>query len=162
MQYERQEVPHKLLVGITARTSFAKETNPLTSEITKLVTRYLNEETANKIPNRKSPGVGICAYTDYTNEYLGEYTYFIGEEVTEVDELPEGISMLEIPAGTYLKLTTDSGAMPFVIINAWQKIWQLFQGGDQGKRRYQIDFEVYDKRAKDPQSTIVDLFVGVE
>jgi len=69
--------------------------------------------------------------------------------------------LLEIPAGTYLKLTTDAGAIPFIIINAWQKIWQLFQNDNYGKRLYKVDFEVYDERAKNPQDAIVDLYVGV-
>lgn len=162
MHYERQHVSPKLLVGITTQTNLTKETNPLTSEIGKIVNRYMAEQIAQKIPHRKNPGVGICAYTDYTDEYKGDYTYFIGEEVTEVGELPDGMSLLEIPAGTYLKLTTDSGVIPFIIINAWQNIWQIFQGSNHGKRLYKVDFEVYDDRVKNPQSAIVDLYVGVE
>lgn len=162
MQHERQNVSPKLLVGITAQTSFSKEINPLASEIGKTVNKYITEQVAQKIPHRKNPGIIFCAYTDYTDEYKGDYTYFIGEEVTAVSELPEGMSQIEIPAGTYLKLTTDTGAIPLIIINAWQKIWQLFQGNSHGKRVYKVDFEVYDERAKNPQNAIVDLYVGVK
>lgn len=162
MQNNRQAVAPKVLIGATVTTNFVKESSPLTSEITKLVGAYIGEKKADIIPNRKNPNVSICAYFNYTNKYLGDYSYFIGEEVNENAVPPEGMVRLEIPAGSYYKVTTEPGIIPFVLMNAWHKIWQLFESTDNGKRLYDVDFEVYDERAKDANKAIVDIFVGVK
>ena len=162
MQNNCQSVTSKVLIGTTVTTNFVKESNPLTSEITKLVSTYINEKKADKIPNRKNPNISICAYFNYSNKYLGDYSYFIGEEVNENTTPPEGMVRLEIPAGNYYKVTTEPGIIPYVLMNSWHKIWQLFENPDNGKRLYHVDFEVYDERAKDINKAIIDIFVGVE
>lgn len=162
MHNNREQVKSKVLIGTAVSTSFVKESNPLTSEITKLVGAYIGEKKADKIPERKNPNVSICAYFNYSNKYLGDYTYFIGEEVNENAIAPEGMIRLEIPAGTYLKVTTEPGIIPYILMNAWHKIWQLFENAANGNRLYHVDFEVYDARAKDPQKSIVDIYVGVK
>lgn len=48
----------------------------------------------------------------------GDYTFFIGEEVSQALEIPAGLMEIFIPAQTYVKFTTDSGVMPDVCINA--------------------------------------------
>lgn len=86
----------------------------------------------------------------------------IGEEVTEVGSLSEGLKAFTIPAQTYAQFTTDAGPMPQVVIAAWQEIWQMRDTDLGGKRAYQADFELYDERARDPQKTVVDLYIGVK
>lgn len=162
MQNNRQVVAAKVLIGVTVTTNFAKESTPLTSEIAKLVGGYISERKADKIPQRKNPTVSICAYFNYKNKYLGDYSYFIGEEVDENTVPPEGMIRLEIPTGAYYKTTTEPGIIPFVLMNAWHKIWHFFESPDNGKRLYHVDFEVYDERAKDTNKAVVDIFVGVE
>jgi len=52
--------------------------------------------------------------------------------------------------------------MPEVVINAWQAIWQIPPSDFGGNRKYIADFEVYNKRASDPNDTMVDIFIGIE
>lgn len=161
MSDKHQEIKSKVLMGLSIPTSFIKETNPLTSEIGKLVARYFQEKVADKIPDRKNPNVTICTYSNYSNKYLGDYVCFIGEEVAEDTKVPAGMVRHEIPAATYMKFTTEKGAVPFNIMKVWQKIWQMFEGTEHGNRLYQVDFQVHDERAADPLNAIVDIYVGV-
>lgn len=162
MQKIITNITEKKLIGLNCWTSFANELNPATSKIMQLVNRYMNEKEA--IPNVINPEETICAYYAYEDEYKGGYTYFIGKEVSSIIGTPKGFSTLIIPEGQYAKYTTDSGIMPMVVIEAWQKIWLDDQSGELGgKRSYMVDFEVYDsKRAANPSSTILDLYVGIE
>jgi predicted transcriptional regulator YdeE len=50
-----------------------------------------------------------------------------------------------------------------VVPAAWLQIWSQedkHQLG--GQRAYRADFEVYDKRAADPQNSQVDVYVGIK
>lgn len=152
-----------LLVGMRVRTNNATEVNSLDGKIFPLVQRYFHDGLAEQIPLRKKPGTTFCAYTDYESDYTGDYTYFIGEEVAEIGEhIPEGFDVLEIPAQTYAKFTTDPAPMPEVLINAWQEIWDMTPEEMGAKRRYHTDFELYDERAADHQNIVMDLFIGLE
>lgn len=162
MIYERQQIENKVLMGLSIPTSFIKETTPITSEIGKLVARYFQDKVAERIPQRKNPHVTICTYSNYSNKYLGDYVCFIGEEVSKDAQVPEGMVRHEIPAATYLKFTTEKGAVPFNIMKVWQKVWQMFETPDHGKRLYQVDFQIHDERAADPLNAIVDIYVGIE
>src|SRR3982751_2024128 len=75
-----------------------------------------------------------CAYTDYQSDHTDDYTYFIGEEVTSFDTLPEGFQKLTIPHQHYVKFTTKPAPMPEVIVNAWEKIWEMSPKELGGKR----------------------------
>ncbi len=161
MQQTETTLPEIHLVGITARTNLMNEMNPLTAKIGLTAQDYLHKNYAEKIQNRKKPGTTYSVYTDYASDYRGDYTYFIGEEVTELKELPEGMTAITIPAQHYLKYTTFPGPMPQVCINAWQHIW-LTQQEENAERLYEADFEIYDERAADPFLTVLDIYVGVK
>ncbi len=51
--------------------------------------------------------------------------------------------------------------MPEICIKSWQKIWTMTSGDLGGERAYIADFEVYDKRARDPQSVLFDIYIGI-
>ena len=161
MQKTPAKHPKMLVVGIKARTNNKAEMNPLTGKILPCVQKYFHEQLFDKIPNRKIPGTTICAYTDYESDHNGGYTYFIGEEVSSLDNIPEGFSTLTIPEQKYAKFTTEAGPMPKVCIDAWQKIWQMSAQDFGAPRRYHTDFEVYDERAKDQSNVVLDLFIGL-
>ena len=157
---ERQEIK---LVGICVRTSYQQELDKMQGKIFPCVMRYFHEALFEKIPNRTNPGTTFCAYTDYESDYMGAYTYFIGEEVTSVDgPLSEGFHALTIPRQNYVKFTTEPAPMPDVIVNAWKTIWDMSPKDFGGHRSYQTDFEVYDERAADHQNIILDLYIGIK
>lgn len=162
MQKTRIQMPETKLVGITVRTNNKAEFDPSIAKIGPCVQHYFQQQVAEKIPHRKNPGTTISAFTEYESDYTGDYTYFIGEEVSSVDNIPEGLKSHIIPPQTYIKFTTEPGSMPNVVINAWQEIWKMSSGDLGAQRRYHTDFEVYDQRARDPQNTILDLYIGLE
>ena len=145
------------LVGIKLRTNNKDEFNPDTAKIAGYVGKYFSEQIADKIPQRKNPGKTFSAFAEYESDHTGEYTYFIGEEVESIDDIPAGLSLLVIAPQNYIKFTTNSGPMPAVVIDAWQQIWQMDDLAE--KRRYHVDFEVYDERAADPANTVLDVYI---
>lgn len=100
---------------------------------------------------------------DYKDPNTYAYTYFIGEEVSEVSNLDPGLHSIEIPQGEYIKFTTERGKMPDIVIDTWQEIWAMDVSDTLGaKRLFGADFEVYDERAVDPENSMVDIYIGIE
>lgn len=162
MKTIRLQMPEIKLVGITVRTNNEVEFDPAIAKISPCVQHYFHQQVADKISHRKNPGTTFSAFADYESDYTGEYTYFIGEEVSSIDNIPEGLESHIIPPQNYIKFTTEPGPMPNVVINAWQEIWKMSPEDLGGKRRYHTDFEVYDERAKDHQNVVLDLYIGLE
>jgi len=150
------------LVGLHARTNTKSEMDPNTAKIGALAGQFWSQNIGNKIFNRVNPGTTFAVYTEYASDEHGDYTYFIGEEVSSFEQVPSILNKLTIPATQYCKFTTPTGKMPDVVIQAWQKIWSMSHDCFGGKRAYQADFEVYDERAIDPAKTILDIYIGIK
>src|SRR5689334_12497858 len=110
------------LVGITTRTNNTHvfESDPSTNKIAATVQKYFHGGLAEKIVARKKPGTTYCVYTNYESDFTGEYTYFIGEEVTFFTQIKEGFETMTIPSQAYVKFTNEPGPMPSVCIDMWQ------------------------------------------
>ncbi len=150
------------LVGLTARTNNKNEMTAETSKIGELAGRFWSQGIANQLINRKNPGITLSVYTDYESNEHGDYTYFIGEEVSSFENIPAGLQPLTIPATNYQKFTTLPGKMPEVVISAWQEIWKMSAHDFGGERAYIADFEVYDHRAIDPAKASLDIYIGIK
>ena len=158
------------LVGLSARTNNIKEINPLTGKIGPLVQRFFLNALGNKIANLKNPGTTYSVYTEYESDHTGEYTYFIGAEVTkfsdnlQIQDASEKIDFktIEIPKQTYTKFTTNPGPLPQSVIAAWQKIWFMNDHQIGGKRNYIADYEIFDEREKNPMNAVLDIYIGIE
>lgn len=150
------------LIGISTRTNNKNEMDPSLAKISPTVQQFFLHDMPNKLVNRKKPGITYCAYTDYESDFTGDYTYFIGEEVTSFENIPEGLTTLTIPAQTYTRLTTEAGPMPDVLIKTWHNIWLMAPEDFGGTRTYRTDFELYDERASDPQNTVIDIYIGIK
>jgi predicted transcriptional regulator YdeE len=51
--------------------------------------------------------------------------------------------------------------MPNLCIDLWQKIWEMPTSELGGTRSYRTDFELYDERAHDQNSTVLDIYIGL-
>ena len=161
----KQEITDKSeikLIGLTVRTNNNDEMDWKKAKIGSLVAQFFSQNVAAEIPERVSPGSTLCVYTDYDSNEHGEYTYFIGEEVSSHDNIPSSMKGHTIPASQYVKFTTSNGPMPEVVLNAWQQIWKMTSNDFGGNRTYKADFEYYDQRAMDPANTCLDIYVGIE
>ena len=151
------------LVGITTRTNNSKifESDPSTNKIAATVQKYFHNGLAEKLKNRKNPGTTFCVYTNYESDVNGDYTYFIGEEVTSFDDVDSAFEMLTVPAQNYAKFTNEPGSMPTVCIEMWQNIWKMNSSDLGGERAYIADFEVYDERSRDHNNVTFDIYIGI-
>src|SRR6187402_1855060 len=109
MQQSKLQLPEIKLVGIKVRTNNAAEAqfDSPDAKIFPCIQQYFQKQLAEKIPNRKKPGTTFCVYTEYETDFNGDYTYFIGEEVSKIEGNVEGLSTHIIPSQTYTKFTTD-------------------------------------------------------
>lgn len=144
------------LVGVSARTSNATEANPATALIGQTMQKFFFIQ--QNILNRINPGRVFSVYTDYENQADGEYTYFVGEEVSEFSQINTDLSTLTIPEQKYTKFTTDQGPIPRIVFETWQHIW----GMNDLQRAFVADFEIYDERSNEMNSAIVDIYIGVK
>lgn len=159
---EKIKMGSLMLAGITIRTTNKNEMNPATAKIGSTVNTYWQQQISSQIKDRINPGVTFLAYTDYESDEHGEYTFFIGEAVHSFEnQNGAALTQLVIPEGDYQKFTTTAGKIPEVVINSWQKIWQMTQSDFEGKRRYHTDFEIYDERANDLENAVVDICIGI-
>ncbi|MCW5589034.1 MAG: GyrI-like domain-containing protein [Legionellales bacterium] len=162
MKTEKVELGIIQLVGLSVRTNNQNELDPKTAKIGKLIQHYWENQCADRIQHRISPGVTYSVYTDYASDEHGDYTYFFGEAVDSfTDQTLSQLNTLIIPASHYQKITTQPGKMPEIVITIWQSIWKMSEQELGGKRRYQADFEIYDEKAADLNHAIVDIYVGV-
>lgn len=157
-----QKLAEKKLVGITVRTNNQTEIDAMKGKIFPCIQKYFHQNVSQSIPNRSHSGVTYCVYTEYESDHTGDYTYFIGEEVSEFTGESNNLKELTIPAQNYVKFTNGPGAMPDVVREPWFKIWKMTPEELGGKRNYIADFEVYDERASDHQNIVLDIYIGIE
>jgi predicted transcriptional regulator YdeE len=164
MKKELIKLNEMKLVGITARTNNKKlfESDPSTNIVAATVQKYFYNKLNEQILSRKLPGITYCVYTNYESDFNGDYTYFIGEEVTSLDQGGNGLELLTIPSQEYVKFTNQPGPMPAVCIDMWKKIWEMTPADLGGKRAYVADFEVYDERSADHTNVILDIYIGIK
>jgi predicted transcriptional regulator YdeE len=162
MHHSQNQLGEIKLIGIKVRTSYINESKWETGKIFPCVAKYFHEHLFDKIPCRNKPGTTYCVYTEYSSDYTGAYTYFIGEEVSSIDHIPVGLEALIIPSQKYVKFTTNSGAMPSVLKKAWQDIWDMTSEELGGIRKYHSDFEIYDERASDHNNLVLDIYIGIK
>jgi len=153
-----------MLVGVTTRTNNTQifEQDPSVNKIAATVQKYFHGGLSSKIANRKNPGTTFCVYTHYESDMNGDYTYFIGEEVTSFHEIGDDFKTLIIPAQSYAKFTNQPGPMPLVCIDMWKSIWKMEAEELGGERAYIADFEVYDHRSVDHNNVELDIYIGVK
>lgn len=162
MQKTMTQLPELKLVGITARTSNAREMNPNTAKIGATMQKFFSSGIQEKIFGRKNPGRIFAVYTNYESDKQGEYTYFLGEEVIEFEVTNQGFETITIPAQNYAKFTNQPGPMPAVCINMWQNIWIMNDSDLGGQRGYVADFEIYDERSHDLNNATLDIYIGIK
>jgi predicted transcriptional regulator YdeE len=154
-------LPMLYLAGLSTKTNNKNELNAQKRKIVTCIQKYFDESIGEKLPNDKSKGTTYCLYTDYESDFTGDYTFLIGEEITSF-YIRESLSVVVVPAQTYVKFTYGPGSMPDIVQQAWQKIWQMSPEELGGERSYIADFEVYDERASDRQNTVLDIYIGIQ
>ena len=149
------------IIGIETRTMNSRESGD-DGVIPKQWQKFFRDGIQDKIANRTDSNL-YAVYSDYASDRNGEYSYVIGVRVNNDATVPTGMVLKKIPAGNYVLITSEPGAVAKVVVAAWQKIWALEDKGQLGgTRAYKTDFEIYDSRATDPGNSQVDLYVGLK
>ncbi|WP_316805933.1 GyrI-like domain-containing protein [Pedobacter agri] len=142
------------IIGISTETT--NQNNQSAIDLGKLWQRFYTEEISNKIPNKESDDV-YAVYTDYESNYTGKYTTIIGQRVTTLDHIPDGLIGREIKNDKLIKYTAR-GEMPQAVVETWQEIWAndiaLY-------RTYNADFEVYGEQSQQGDKSEVEIYIGV-
>ena len=148
------------VIGISIRTNNAKEMSG-NGVIAPQWDRFMKEGLLNRIPNKSDSNI-LAVYTDYESDANGAYTFMIGAQVSSADDVPPGMVAKKVPAGRYALFTSEKGFVGKVVPQTWSQIWAVAKSAPEGNRAYQADFEVYDRRAADPQNAQVDIYVGIK
>jgi predicted transcriptional regulator YdeE len=160
MQQTSIQLPAIKLMGIKCRTTNRAEFNPATAKIGATIQQY--RELSTKFNSHEQPSKIYHVYTEYENDFNGEYTFFVGQEVPATGSVSTSFQELTIPAQQFAKFTAGPGNRLDVCIGMWQEIWKMKPAELGGERAYIADMEVYDERAIDPQHTILDIMIGVK
>src|SRR5918992_1440377 len=113
------------VIGMETRTRNADEANAATGRICGLWERFFRENVRVKIPHQVGGRATLAGYSDYESDEKGAYCLTPGCEVRSLEDIPEGLTGRTIPASRYAVFTTEKGALPEIVIGAWQAIWGM-------------------------------------
>ena len=146
------------VIGIRTQTSVQAD-RAGSPAIGELWHRFQAEQILAKIPGRIDKST-VAVYHDYVRTDAAlPYKLLLGARVAPGTQPPPGMVLVKVPRQKYAKFTTRKGAIPGIIIDAWNQVWDLFNRSELN-RAFGIDFELYDQRAADPRSAEVDLYIS--
>lgn len=159
MKNQSTELAAFQIIGIKTRTTNAEEMKGA-GRIQALWTQFYSEQIMTKIPGPADAKI-ISAYHDYESDANGAYSVLVGMKVVAGTKVPEGMHVINVPSQNYLQFTTREGEMPGVVIEVWQKVWDL-ESKSELKRKYSVDLEIYDERSMNPANAIVEMFIATK
>ena len=148
--------PEFAVIGIATRTSNTNEMQESQARIPALWGEYFAGNVSARVPNRSPEEATVAVYTDYESDHTGAYSLVVGRQVSSLDQVPQGMVGITVPAGSYLVFSAE-GPVPEVVVDAWKRIWTYFEERPEYKRAYCSDFEVYRN-----DGTGLDIYIGVE
>ena len=128
------------VVGLSARTSAAREADPLTAVVPRLWQRFFDENVSRRVPDAV-PGRVATAYVEYSGGGDRAYTVVLGPVARHGDGAPRGLARVHVPAGTYLEFPVD-GMPPDAVTAAWSRVHDWFAATRSYRRAYRVDFEL--------------------
>ena len=161
---QRQET---LMMGIELLAN--RPIHPTAAEIPQLWTRFWAEQMQRDLVDGINvDGVNVDAinaqtlygvYSDYAGDCRNDshdYSLILATEVYSIDNPPENMVGITIPAGYYL-LFGGGGSPVDTAMQIWPQIWSYFDREPPYQRAFTTDFELYE-----PQQTSVYIAVKSE
>lgn len=142
------------VAGYEVRTSLALEHDPQTARIPPLWQKIESGALELLIPKRLAKSKPFVVYFHYESEQ-GPFSVLLGYQVRGQDDVPSGLSGLNVPGGRYLMFSVPS-ARPESVKEAWQQIRAYFQQPGAPKRAFTFDYEVYENTQR------VSVFVAIQ
>lgn len=143
------------VAGYEVRTSNVAEANPQTAKIPPLWEKIERGALEALIPKRLAKGKPFVVYHNYQSNHQGPYSLLVGYQVIGQDDVPMGLSGLNVPAGRYLMFTAE-GPKPGSVAQAWHRIQYYFEQPGALQRAYTFDYEVHDNTQR------VSIFVAIK
>ncbi|NEU10494.1 AraC family transcriptional regulator [Flavihumibacter sp. R14] len=142
------------LIGLQLDKKTSNEAGQSSHDCGSLWQKFESEDYFKRVPGKLTDEI-FAVYFDYEGDHTRPFSYFIGCQVEDSTEVPEGMSSLNIPRGNYTRLTTN-GPMPDCVADAWEEIWK-----SRIERRYSYDFEVYGDKSRDWSNAEVEIYLSV-
>ena len=103
MQSLEVETSGFLVVGIKTRTTNRIEAASETAKIPALWRRYFADKIGEAIPQRVFGDGVFVVYTNFADDSRGAYTVFIGHRVPTLEKTLEGLDVVAVDAGRYMR-----------------------------------------------------------
>ena len=166
MEYRIVNKPEFLVAGYELKTTSKEGKNH--QDIPAFWQEYLQKDLGTTIPNRKDTSqwveLGLC--TDFNLE-TGDFTYIIGMEVTDFENVPNEIAKRTFPAATYAVFTTPKvphEEMVSSIHQTWNAVFSEWFPHSGYEHCGVTEFELYDERCHEDKSEFaqVELWIPVK
>ncbi|MCD7971868.1 MAG: effector binding domain-containing protein [Candidatus Azobacteroides sp.] len=151
---EKVQVKPFCVVGISVKTT--NENNQGAKDIPELWQKFMDENVLEKIPNKVDHTI-YCIYTDYEGDHTKPYVTFLGCKVENLDHIPQGLTGRKFDGGNYLKFSAKGNLAEGLVIKEWIEIWNMDLD-----RGYTADFEVFGKKAQNPENAEIDFYIAVK
>ncbi len=143
------------LIGLPLKANESNQDDISRQDYGQLWQTFEESEFYDIIPNKVGNEI-LAVYHSYDEEFEGSFLYFVGCQVIEGTEVPDGLESFEIPAGLYAKFTVH-GEIPECTASAWKTI-----GAANLDRALIVDFELYDERSADRDNAVIDIFLSIK
>lgn len=143
LQPQLLQLSETLLMGIELRAQ-----QPNTARFSQLWDRFLAEQMQLNIADSINAERLYGLYTDYSDD-CRDYALILATEVCSIDNPPENMVGIAIPAGCYLRFEANS-APANAATQLWPQIWRYFEATPAHQRAFTTDFELYE-----PQQTSI-------
>ncbi len=147
------EIEEFKVIGISVRT--INKNGQSQNDIGNLWGKFMGQNLIDKVPNKLAHEI-YCIYTDYENDFNGQYTTIIGCKVNSFENIPEGLTTWTIPTTKY-KVYKSIGKLPECVMMTWTNIWH-----SDINRKCVADFDVYGQKAQNWEHAEVDTYVSIE
>lgn len=151
---DKQDLDTFYVLGISVRT--ANSNGQAAKDIPALWTRFIQQDIPSKIESKLTEDI-FCVYTDYEGDHTLPYTTVIGCKVGNDVVVPEGMQLVEIQGGNFLKHTAKGDLMKGLVFEAWTNIWNSAL-----PRAYRADFEQYNHASGNADDAVVSIYLSAQ
>lgn len=141
------------IIGLAIRTT--NQNGQSAHDIPKLWETFFTENIRDQIPNKIDTSI-YCVYTAYEKDHTTPYTTILGCKVENLSQIPESMVAITVEQAAYTKYVAEGNLAEGIVYNQWLKIWEADL-----PRAFTTDFEVYGKKAENPEQAEVEIFIAI-
>lgn len=119
---------------------------------------YIAGRVEERIPNRVMPGLRYGLNARYNGEY---YSFISGEEVSSLENIPDGMTGELVPGGTYAVFTVSGGPLPYKVIETIIYIYEHWLPVSGYRRANRPGFNLY-VNASGRSDSVIKIYIPVD